>query len=132
MNKKRVKRTRSNDIRLSAKEYERSGAVKHWSPNGHTTFWGNNIYNNEHESKCSTKHTVCLGYEKIGENLGEIAGFINLDVGYKEFSLEISTAHTTILELEALDMSILRSLRDFLNYSVKEYSHDIYRKRRIK
>ena len=63
--KKEQIRNRTNDISLSAKEYEESDAVNHFSPNGKTIFSGRRIHTNKYESQCSTKHTVCLGYEKI-------------------------------------------------------------------
>tara|TARA_R100000458_G_C8262747_1_gene238097 strand:+ start:476 stop:886 length:411 start_codon:yes stop_codon:yes gene_type:complete len=130
--KKEQIRNRTNDISLSAKEYEESDAVNHFSPNGKTIFSGRRIHTNKYESQCSTKHTVCLGYEKIDIDddtkdytdykLGEVAGFINLDVREDRFDLEISTAHANVIELFDLDLCILENLRNFLNYSVKEYS----------
>ena len=129
---KEIIRNRTNDISLSAKEYEESNAVKHFSPNGKTIFNGRRIETNKYESQCSTEHTVWLGYEKIDKpnsnedytdyNLGEIAGFIKLDVREDNLDLEILTAHASVIELYDLDICILENLRNFLNYSVKEYS----------
>ena len=119
-------------VKDSIDKYKESGAVRKateerltveaYKGGGHITYNGMRIHYQEDINYARARFTETFGDEVIikdGEKLtGECCGHINLEVWDNEWYLEIETAHATVIELNHLNINILKKLSKFLNYAV--------------
>ena len=74
------------------------------------------------------KFTDSFGDELVkegGELLrGECCGHINVEIWGNEFELQIETASGNIVEMDGMNIKLLRKLNNFLNYALNDKVND--------
>ena len=60
-----------------------------------------------------------FGYDKVGESCGHLQLKVWNNGKISKWEMSISTATEDVIELDYLDVKLLKKLNDFLNYALK-------------